>query len=145
MQHSHGHRLKIVYYISEGLSNIHDSGIISKDFHTGNILQLSTHHSYIGDFGLSEPADAPCPYHKKILGVIPYMAPEIICGKHILRLQTSTEHKGLLDAEMLLKYCGEVDFGDSELSTVKNDFMLVEGERARALHFGLAFLAEKVK
>ncbi|CAG8592694.1 2135_t:CDS:2 [Ambispora gerdemannii] len=52
-------RLKIVYYISEGLSNIHDAGIIHKDFHTGNILQLSTHHSYIGDFGLSEPADAP--------------------------------------------------------------------------------------
>ncbi|CAG8536520.1 14116_t:CDS:2, partial [Ambispora leptoticha] len=93
-------RLRILYYISKGLSNIHDAGIIHKDFHTGNILQLSTHHSYIGDLGLSEPVDTPSPDQKKILV-----------------------------KERLWSWWEEVDFADLELSIIKKDFMLVEEKR----------------
>ncbi|KAG9294637.1 hypothetical protein G9A89_008116 [Geosiphon pyriformis] len=73
-------RLKMVYYIANGLSNIHDAELIHCDFHTGNILQFSTHYSYIGDLGLSKPINPPSPSNKKGFGVIPYMAPEILRG-----------------------------------------------------------------
>jgi len=66
--------------ISEGLNDIHKSGLAHRDFHSGNILNNYSGASYITDLGLSQPAS----YQKqdgRIFGVLPYMAPEVLRGK----------------------------------------------------------------
>ncbi len=59
-----------------------------KDFHSGNILMgniLGTVITYISDFRLSGPADKQ-KSDDKIYGVLPYIAPEVLNGDHILKL-----------------------------------------------------------
>ncbi|RHZ87626.1 hypothetical protein Glove_33g221 [Diversispora epigaea] len=59
-----------------GLTNIHEMGLMHKDFHSGNIVNQSLTISYITDFGLCKPVTENDP--EKIYGVIPYMAPETL-------------------------------------------------------------------
>jgi serine/threonine protein kinase len=64
--------------IINGLNIIHKTGLVHKDFHTGNILN-SNQISYITDLGLSQPAN--CQKEEgKIFGVLPYIAPEVLRG-----------------------------------------------------------------
>ncbi|GBC00570.1 hypothetical protein RclHR1_00390024 [Rhizophagus clarus] len=66
--------------IARGLLNIHDSGKVHKDFHSGNILFTS--YPYISDLGMCQPANNEQPVNKEegIYGVLPYMAPEVLRG-----------------------------------------------------------------
>ncbi|RHZ82421.1 hypothetical protein Glove_109g213 [Diversispora epigaea] len=59
-----------------GLTNIHEMGLMHKDFHSGNIVNQSLALSYITDFGLCKPVTENDP--ENIYGVIPYMAPETL-------------------------------------------------------------------
>ncbi|RHZ80689.1 hypothetical protein Glove_132g90 [Diversispora epigaea] len=59
-----------------GLINIHEMGLMHKDFHSGNIVNQTLTLSYITDFGLCKPVTENDP--EKIYGVIPYMAPETL-------------------------------------------------------------------
>ncbi|RHZ86138.1 hypothetical protein Glove_54g171 [Diversispora epigaea] len=59
-----------------GMSNIHEAGLMHKDFHSGNIVNETKTSSYIIDFGLCKPVTKNDP--EKIYGVIPYMAPETL-------------------------------------------------------------------
>ena len=34
----------IIYYIASGLSNIHEKGLTHQDFHSGNILSISSYN-----------------------------------------------------------------------------------------------------
>src|ERR1051325_1779478 len=80
-------KLKNLWFITLGLKSIHSKGLIHHDFHCGNIL----HHenvdgdlcSLITDLGLCKPANAKdCQSgNKKIYGVLPYVAPEVLRGK----------------------------------------------------------------
>src|SRR5204862_2664742 len=80
-------KLTSLWYIAYGLDVIHSKGLIHHDFHCGNIL----HHknvdgdlrSLITDLGLCKPANAKdCQSgNKKIYGVLPYVAPEVLRGK----------------------------------------------------------------
>ncbi|RIA84269.1 kinase-like domain-containing protein, partial [Glomus cerebriforme] len=76
-------RFYIIYTISYGLYYIHIFNSIHKDLHLGNVLQSKSNHIYISDFGFCKPADENSPNSdsKKIYGVMPYMAPEILRGK----------------------------------------------------------------
>jgi serine/threonine protein kinase len=77
-------KLAILRGISYGLVNIHDSGLIPNDFHCGNILSsFSYNMAYITDLGLCQPANVETSQdsHKKIYGVLPYVAPEVLRGK----------------------------------------------------------------
>jgi serine/threonine protein kinase len=66
--------------IIRGLLNIHDAGKVHKDFHSGNILFNYT-AAYIGDLGMCQPVNNEKKLVKKgIYGVLPYMAPEVLCG-----------------------------------------------------------------
>jgi serine/threonine protein kinase len=70
--------------ISYGLANIHDSGLIHCDFHCGNILSCFEYNvAYITDLGLCQPANIKSSQsdNKKIYGVLPYVAPEVLRGK----------------------------------------------------------------
>ncbi|RHZ79743.1 hypothetical protein Glove_141g46 [Diversispora epigaea] len=66
----------ILSSIVRGLKNIHEMGLMHKDFHSGNILNQSVNSCYITDFGLCKPVSEKD--SEKIYGIIPYMAPETL-------------------------------------------------------------------
>ncbi|RHZ71586.1 hypothetical protein Glove_256g199 [Diversispora epigaea] len=66
----------ILFEIVEGLTNIHEMGLMHKDFHPGNLVNQSTLSCFITDFGLCKPVSENDP--EKIYGIIPYMAPETL-------------------------------------------------------------------
>ena len=80
-------KLYNLWIIVLGLSRIHDKGLIHHDFHCGNILisKLSDGDSYphISDLGLCRPVNMKPSQSgdKKIYGVLPYVAPEVLRGK----------------------------------------------------------------
>src|ERR1051325_9042076 len=69
-------KLEYLMSIALGLAEIHEKGLIHRDFHCGNILD----GSLIADLGLCKPADETTG-DKKIYGVLPYVAPEVLRGK----------------------------------------------------------------
>src|SRR6266498_1644046 len=76
-------KLKLLNNIIDGLRTIHELNFAHCDFHDGNIL----YHSNlirISDLGLSQPVESfqsPDKNNKKIFGVLPFMAPEVLRGK----------------------------------------------------------------
>ena len=75
-------KLYNLFHIAHGLRFIHDKGLIHQDFHGGNIL-CDERTSYITDLGLCKPANEKISQdgNKKIYGVLPYVAPEVLRGK----------------------------------------------------------------
>src|SRR5436190_3368110 len=75
-------KLKHLYRITIGLKDIHRNKLIHQDFHCGNIL-CENSRSYITDLGLCKPANVKPSQsgNKKIYGVLPYVAPEVLRGK----------------------------------------------------------------
>uniref|UniRef100_U9TR28 Protein kinase domain-containing protein n=1 Tax=Rhizophagus irregularis (strain DAOM 181602 / DAOM 197198 / MUCL 43194) TaxID=747089 RepID=U9TR28_RHIID len=69
--------------IANGLKDIHDKGLIHRDFHCGNILKDDHNEAFITDLGLCQPANIEHSQsnNKKIYGVLPYVAPEVLRGK----------------------------------------------------------------
>jgi serine/threonine protein kinase len=72
-------KLELFYDIAQGLKDIHNKGFIHKDLHSGNILNYNNFDCYITDLGLCKPVDDQD--EKKIHGVLPYVAPEVLRGK----------------------------------------------------------------
>ncbi|RHZ77934.1 hypothetical protein Glove_168g5 [Diversispora epigaea] len=69
-------KYNILSSIVIGLTNIHEMGLMHKDFHSGNIVNQTLSLSYITDFGLCKPVTEN--NSENIYGVIPYMAPETL-------------------------------------------------------------------
>src|SRR4051812_41574882 len=74
-----GDKLVLFCDILNGLKVIHDKGFIHKDLHSGNILSRHNDWCYITDLGLCKPVNEQD--EKKIHGVLPYVAPEVLRGK----------------------------------------------------------------
>ncbi|POG78613.1 kinase-like domain-containing protein [Rhizophagus irregularis DAOM 181602=DAOM 197198] len=81
-------KLYDLHGIAYGLSKIHNKGLIHHDFHCGNILSGSDTDGYtcITDLGLCQPTNVKSSQNtqnsnKKIYGVLPYVAPEVLRGK----------------------------------------------------------------
>ena len=76
-------KLRNLKTIAEGLSEIHNSELIHHDFHCGNILSYDDIESAITYLGLCRPANVKPSQSddKKIYGVLPYVAPEVLRGK----------------------------------------------------------------
>ncbi|PKK73650.1 kinase-like protein [Rhizophagus irregularis] len=74
-------KLDILRNIVAGLEIIHVTGMTHRDLHTGNILQFKDllYPSRITDLGLSKQASEE--KTEKIIGVIPYIAPEVLNNK----------------------------------------------------------------
>ena len=72
-------KLCLFYSIARGLKEIHNKGFVHKDFHSGNILNYGEYTCLITDLGLCKPVDDQD--EKKIHGVLPYVAPEVLRGK----------------------------------------------------------------
>ncbi|RHZ85085.1 hypothetical protein Glove_71g6 [Diversispora epigaea] len=70
--------------LSYNLMNIHKLDIVHQDFHPGNILSydFKNYSMFISDFGLSKliGANPNNPEKKNIVGVLPYIAPEVLSG-----------------------------------------------------------------
>ncbi|POG82761.1 kinase-like domain-containing protein [Rhizophagus irregularis DAOM 181602=DAOM 197198] len=77
-------KLSALLNIINGLKEIHQKNIVHRNFHTGNILFLNSKDDFsncisISDMGLcGEVGNID---ETKILGVIPYVAPEVLRGK----------------------------------------------------------------
>ncbi|EXX64262.1 kinase-like domain-containing protein [Rhizophagus irregularis DAOM 181602=DAOM 197198] len=76
-------KLRSLHLIAIGLKDIHKKGLIHQDFHCGNILSNFDDEAYITDLGLCQPANIKSSQNsnKKIYGVLPYVAPEVLRGK----------------------------------------------------------------
>ena len=72
-------KLNLFRNIAQGLKDIHNKGFVHKDLHSGNILSYNEYNCYITDLGLCKPVDDQD--EKKIHGVLPYVAPEVLRGK----------------------------------------------------------------
>ncbi|RGB40438.1 kinase-like domain-containing protein [Rhizophagus diaphanus] len=70
-------KILYLYCIIDGLSTIHNTGRVHKDFHSGNILILDD-FPFISDLGMCQPVNDN--ERKGVYGVIPYMAPEVLRG-----------------------------------------------------------------
>ncbi|RGB24154.1 kinase-like domain-containing protein [Rhizophagus diaphanus] len=74
-----------LHFIATGLNDIHKKGLIHNDFHCGNILSDFGARAFITDLGLCHPANVKSSQNtqnsnKKIYGVLPYVAPEVLRG-----------------------------------------------------------------
>src|SRR4051812_7422598 len=72
--------------IITGLKDIHRKELVHKDFHSGNIIvgESGMEHNKkieckITDLGLCQPVDETD--GNKVFGVLPYVAPEVLCNK----------------------------------------------------------------
>ena len=73
-----------LHRIVVGLNQIHENGLIHRDFHVGNILKFKFQtDTVIADMGLCKPADCNTLKNTKnnVYGVLPYVAPEILRGQ----------------------------------------------------------------
>ncbi|RIA88540.1 kinase-like domain-containing protein, partial [Glomus cerebriforme] len=75
-------KINDLYWITYGLNEIHQIGLIHRDLHIGNILH--TYKPVITDMGLCKPADYNALENtkKSVYGVLPYIAPEILRGQN---------------------------------------------------------------
>ncbi|RGB32580.1 kinase-like domain-containing protein [Rhizophagus diaphanus] len=74
-------KMDILRHIASGLDDIHKKGLIHHNLHCGNILK-GRNFTYITDLGLYQPANVKYSQgdHKKVYGVLPYVAPEVLRG-----------------------------------------------------------------
>ena len=76
-------KIEILYRIISGLKIIHQEQFVHYDFHSGNILHSDriSQKVMIADLGLSGPADQETSSKNDIIGVLPYIASEVLNKK----------------------------------------------------------------
>ncbi|RHZ79135.1 hypothetical protein Glove_151g121 [Diversispora epigaea] len=75
-------KLLDLYTISLRMKRIHELDIVHRNFHPGNILLSDFNDPMISGYGLSKliEANPHNPEKKNIVGVLPYIAPEVLNG-----------------------------------------------------------------
>ena len=91
------YKITKLFQIIHNLYRLHELRYCHKDFHSGNILQVSK-TSFISDFGLTGPADEQ-KSDDKIYGVLPYIAPEVLNGE-LYTLASDIYSFGVIMAEL---------------------------------------------
>lgn len=92
----------IARQLADGLQQVHEKGVIHRDFKPGNILLDQQETPKIADFGLARHIDALTTIsdEKMILGTVPYMSPEQCGGREVDR-RTDLYSLGVVLYEML--------------------------------------------
>ncbi|RGB27956.1 kinase-like domain-containing protein [Rhizophagus diaphanus] len=113
------HKLNILYKIAMGLKDIHNEGLIHHDFHCGNILNDSL-NAYITDLGLCQPVNVKSYQNsnKKIYGVLPYVAPEVLRGKEYTQASDIYRY-GIIAYEICTGFPPYYDIAHDELLAMK--------------------------
>ncbi|RHZ60324.1 hypothetical protein Glove_355g61 [Diversispora epigaea] len=91
----------ILVSIIQGLANIHEMGLMHRDFHPGNIVNQNVFSCFITDFGLCKPVSEKD--SEKIFGIIPYMAPETLSRGEYTRASDIYSF-GMVMLEVLTSY-----------------------------------------
>ncbi|RHZ57542.1 hypothetical protein Glove_386g20 [Diversispora epigaea] len=99
-------KLENLYRLSHLLMNIHELDIVHQDFHPGNILSTDfkdSNYMHISDFGLSKliGANPNNPEKKNIIGVLPYIAPEVLSGDEEYTKAADAYSFGIIAYEMI--------------------------------------------
>ncbi|GBC39390.1 kinase-like domain-containing protein [Rhizophagus irregularis DAOM 181602=DAOM 197198] len=99
--------------------DIHDKGLIHHDFHCGNILNDSL-SVYITDLGLCQPVNVKSYQNsnKKIYGVLPYVAPEVLRGKEYTQASDIYGY-GIIAYEICTGFPPYYDIAHDELLAMK--------------------------
>ncbi|RIB12316.1 kinase-like domain-containing protein [Gigaspora rosea] len=75
-------KLDLLSSIAFDLQLIHSHDIVHRDLHSCNILQDNIYDAYISDLGFATSVNKTLETEsrKKIYGIMPYIAPEVLCG-----------------------------------------------------------------
>ncbi|POG64370.1 kinase-like domain-containing protein [Rhizophagus irregularis DAOM 181602=DAOM 197198] len=116
-------KLLNLYYIAFGLEVIHNKGLIHNDFHCGNMLSDFNEKAYITDLGLCQPANVKSSQNtqnsnKKIYGVLPYVAPEVLRGKEYTQ-QSDIYGFGIIAYEICTGFPPYYDIAHDEYLAMK--------------------------
>ncbi|EXX76228.1 kinase-like domain-containing protein [Rhizophagus irregularis DAOM 181602=DAOM 197198] len=114
------HKLYSLFDIAIGLQDIHDKGLIHQDFHCGNILSNFDQGTFITDLGLCQPANVKSSQNsnKKIYGVLPYVAPEVLRGKEYTQASDIYGY-GIIAYEICTGFPPYYDIAHDEFLTMK--------------------------
>ncbi|RHZ88783.1 hypothetical protein Glove_21g205 [Diversispora epigaea] len=108
--------------LSSRLMNIHKLDIVHQDFHPGNILSYDFKgFMYISDFGLSKliGADQNHPEKKNVVGVLPYIAPEVLSGDEEYTKAADVYSFGIIAYEMITGFPPYPDIPHDEDLAIK--------------------------
>ncbi|GET02178.1 kinase-like domain-containing protein [Rhizophagus clarus] len=99
------------------LLDIHNAGKVHKDFHSGNILFFYS-TPFISDLGMCQTVNKQSTEEVGICGVLPYMAPEVLCG-HQYTQASDIYSFGIIMNEFLSEETPYNDISHDELLAVK--------------------------
>ncbi|RHZ85128.1 hypothetical protein Glove_71g187 [Diversispora epigaea] len=97
-------KLQYLCHLSFNLINIHELDIVHQDFHPGNILAYDFKNNiYISDFGLSKliGTNPNNPEKNNIVGVLPYIAPEVLSGDEEYTKAADVYSYGIISYEII--------------------------------------------
>ncbi|CAB4411525.1 unnamed protein product [Rhizophagus irregularis] len=86
-------KLDAMGYMIYGLGKIHERGLIHRDFHSGNMINVGNQIISITDLGLCRPMNAQ---NNDTYGVLPYVAPEVLRGKEYTQASDIYGFKNLI-------------------------------------------------
>ncbi|RHZ78023.1 hypothetical protein Glove_168g37 [Diversispora epigaea] len=116
-------KLYNIYCLSLRLMNIHKLDIVHQDFHPGNILSSSfkSDDMRISDFGLSKliGENPNNPEKKNIVGVLPYIAPEVLSGDEEYTKAADVYSFGIIAYEMITGFPPYPDIPHDEDLAIK--------------------------
>ncbi|RHZ85176.1 hypothetical protein Glove_71g138 [Diversispora epigaea] len=108
--------------LSYRLRDIHKLDIVHQDFHPGNILSSNLKKNLqISDFGLSKliGANPNNPEKKNIVGVLPYIAPEVLSGDEEYTKAADVYSFGIIAYEMITGFPPYPDIPHDEDLAIK--------------------------
>ncbi|RHZ80122.1 hypothetical protein Glove_139g353 [Diversispora epigaea] len=115
-------KLDNLHDLSSNLMNIHKLDIVHQDFHPGNILSYNfKNNMFISDFGLSKliGANPNNPEKKNIVGVLPYIAPEVLSGDEEYTKAADVYSFGIIVYEMITGFPPYPDIPHDEDLAIK--------------------------
>ncbi|RHZ85153.1 hypothetical protein Glove_71g34 [Diversispora epigaea] len=115
-------KLESLGRLSAIFTNIHELDIVHQDFHPGNILSYNFKDiMFISDFGLSKliGANPNNPEKKNIVGVLPYIAPEVLSGDEEYTKAADVYSYGIIAYEMVTGFPPYPDIPHDEDLAIK--------------------------
>ncbi|RHZ88646.1 hypothetical protein Glove_21g69 [Diversispora epigaea] len=108
---------KKLFYLRELVLNFkqfHQLDILHGDFHPGNILSnnFKSDYLYVSDFGLSKIVGQSLENsnNRNIIGVLPYIAPEVLCGEEYTKAAAADVYSfGIIAYELIIGFAPYYD------------------------------------